>query len=151
MGSSGGVCSLGYPGGFRLAWMKIRCGSSMVACILWTFMTLGVQESQQCYRCRRYVSIRIIFYPLAAGSQRTSLAGPSPLLSISGLQRSTLTAMFLSWSAAGAEIRGENNWSLNPLHVTQQKCPASMSAQLYSKGIPQHVFPPSLPLGVISL
>ena len=79
----------------------------MVAWIPWAFVTLGVQGSQQCYRCRRYVSIRILFYPLAAEAQRTSLAGPSPLLHPSGLQRATLTEMFLSWSAAGAEIGGE--------------------------------------------
>lgn len=79
----------------------------MVVWITWAFMTLGVQGSQQHYRCRRYVSVRILFYPLAAGAQKTSLAGPSPLLSTSGLQRATLTGVFLPWSAAVAEIGGE--------------------------------------------
>lgn len=101
-----GVCSLGYSGGFGLARVKTRCGSRIVAWITGTFMTLGVQGSQQHYRCRRYVSIRILFYPLAAGAQKTSLAGPS-LLSTSGLQRATLTGVFLPWSAAVAEIGEE--------------------------------------------
>ena len=87
--------------------MKTRCEGGAAAWIAWTPTAPGVQGSQQCYRCRRYVSIRILFYPLAAEAQRTSLAGPSPLLHPSGLQRATLTEMFLSWSAAGAEIGGE--------------------------------------------
>ena len=83
----------------------------------------------------------------------TPLAGVLPHCSAqSGTQRATLSRVFLYWSAAGAGVWGWERlqcW-LHPLHVAQQYCLASMTAQLSSKGIPHWSLLPPSPQAVSS-